>query len=381
MKKKKILTIIIWISAISFAACADTPGSTERDGVNVAVEGIADAPETREQALTENAQTQNSMTDPSESTIEEQNREILSESADLYIEQTVETAEGKKIVINGAVDTGGIEYISRYRYILQPVTEKLREELFQAYFGERAAEAEYDEKNDLWRLNNSSAGGDYYLYTTPCPRAGLTVSGEEVFQIEYRRVDLDPFKDNLLEDAAMSKADTTPDEAVEMCDNIIKEMSSLENMAVDYVHAYGTAGRRPYYKIVYKKYLDSLPVTAYNDLYFLVDDEGIEKVYGTAYDVEETGLEAPILSVGEAADILADNSALINFEEENSIFVGKVTLEYIVVNSSVGETYITPVWRFYIGDTENKRNVLRNQILAVDAVTGEIIQEERGNAF
>ena len=335
-------------------------------------------PETTEQSLTGSEGAQGGLATMYGKTVEEQNKEIISESNGLCIEQTVGTAEGEKIVINGMVDTGDIEYISRYRYVLQPVTEKLREELFQAYFGECAVKAKYD---DLWRLDNSSVGGDYYLYTTPYPRAGLTVSGEEIFQIEYRRVDLYPFKDNLLEDATMSKANVTLDEAIKKCDNIINGMSSLENMTVDYVHAYGTAGRRPYYKIVYKKYLDQLPVTAYNDLYFLVDDEGIEKVYGAIYSVEETGLEIPILSAKDAIEILADNIALINFEKENSIFVGKITLEYIVINSPSGETYVTPAWRFCIGDTENKRNILRDYILAVDAVTGEIIQEERGNTF
>lgn len=380
MRKKVIMTIVILTGILGCAACAETPEAVERDGISVAV-GSSHMPETTEQSLTGSEGTQSGLATMYGKTVEEQNKEIISESNGLCIEQTVGTAEGEKIVINGMVDTGDIEYISRYRYVLQPVTEKLREELFQAYFGECAVKAKYDEKNDLWRLDNSSAGGDYYLYTTPCPRAGLTVSGEEVFQIEYRRVDLYPFKDNLLEDATMSKANVTLDEAIKKCDNIINGMSSLENMTVDYVHAYGTAGRRPYYKIVYKKYLDQLPVTAYNDLYFLVDDEGIEKVYGAIYSVEETGLEILILSAKDAIEILANNIALINFEKENSIFVGKITLEYIVVNSPSGETYVTPSWRFCIGDTENKRNVLRNHILAVDAVTGEIIQEERGNTF
>lgn len=378
--KKVIVTIVILTGIFWSTACAETPEAVERDGISVAV-GSSDMPETIEQSLARSEEAQSGLATMHGKTVEEQNKEIISENNCLYIEQTAETAKGEKIVINGMVDTGNIEYISRYRYVLQPVTEKLREELFQAYFGERAVKVEYDEKNDLWRLDNSSAGGDYYLYTTPCPRAGLTVSGEEVFQIEYRRVDLYPFKDNLLEDITMCEANVTSDQAIKMCDNIINGMSSLDNMAIDYVHAYGIDGRRPYYKIVYKKYLDQLPVTAYNDLYFLVDDEGIEKVYGAIYSVEEIGLEIPILSVRDAIDILVNNIALINFEEENSIFVGKITLEYIAVNSPSGETYVTPAWRFCIGDTENKRNILRDYILAVDAVTGEIIQEERGNTF
>ena len=373
MKKKVIMTIVILIGIWGCTACAETPEAVEREGISVAVVS-SDMSETTERV-------QDGLATIPGKTVDEQNKEIMSGSNGLHIEQTVGTAEGKKLVIYGMVDTGNIEYISRYRYVLQPVTEKLREELFQAYFGERAGKAKYDEKNDLWRLDNSSAGGDYYLYTTPCPCAGLTVLGEEIFQIEYRRVDLYPFKDNLLEDITMCETNVTLDQAIKMCDSIINGINSLNNMVVDYVHAYGTDGRSPYYKIVYKKYLDQLPVTAYNDLYFLVDDEGIEKVYGAIYSVEEIGLENPILSAGDAIEILANNTALINFEGENSIFVGKIVLEYIVLNSPSGETYVTPVWRLYMGDTENKRNILRDYILAVDAVTGEVIQEERGNTF
>lgn len=381
MKKKPFLILVVLISCFICASCVKTPESIERDGINVAVESIVDMPEAMDQSLPMSQEIQSSLAALPENAVENKNKEIILESSNLYIEQTVENMDGNKIVINGAVNTGDVEFVARYIYISKPVTEKIREELFQAYFGERAADVNYDERNDLWRLDNSSEGGDYYLYTTPCPSAGPTAFGEQVFQIEYRAVDLYPFRDNLLEDASMSKANTTPNEAVELCDTIVNAMSSLENMAVDYVHAYGIAGRRPYYKIVYKRYLDHLPVTGYNDLYFLVDDNGIEKIYGATYDVEKIELEAPILSAREAVDALAGNSTLIKFEEENSIFVGKIQLEYIVVNSTSGDTYVTPAWRFCIGDTDHKMNVLRDRILAVDAVTGEIIQEERGNTF
>lgn len=371
---------MLLISCFICTSCVKTPESIERDGINVAVESTANRPEAIDQSLQMSQEIQSSLAALPENAIENRNREIILESSNLYVEQTVENMEGKKIVINGAIHIGDAEYIAKYRYISKPVTEEIREELFQAYFGERAAEVNYDEKNDLWRLNNSSQGGDYYLYTTPYPNAGPTVSGEQVFQIEYRAVDLYPFKDNLLEDISMSKANITWDEAVKICDTIVNEMSSLENMSVDYIHAYGIAGRRPYYKIVYKRNLDHLPVTAYNDLYFLVDNDGIEKIYGATYDVEKIELEAPILSAREAVDALASSSTIIKFEED-SIFVGKIQLEYMAVNAASGDTYITPAWRFCIGDTDSEMNVLRDRILAVDAVTGEIIQEERGNTF
>ena len=46
--------------------------------------------------------------------------------------------------------------------------------------------------------------------------------------------------------------------------------------------------------------LDGMPVTAYNDLALLFDNEGIEKVSGSLFSVKDTGLEGTILSPDEA---------------------------------------------------------------------------------
>ncbi len=346
---------MILVNIFVCVSCAEKPNFVEKDGIKVAVEDTSHIPKVEETELLES--------------------EIL------YVKQVVETIEGKTLIIDGRVSHENVEKVSRYKYILSPITEKLREELFQIYFEDRVGEIEYDEKNNVWTLNNSSVIGDYYLFTTFYPRAGATVSGEEAFQIEYRSVNLYPFEDNLLQDASMSKAKVSLEDAINMCDNIVKGISNLKDVSVNYAHAYGTEGRRPYYKLIYKRTLDNMPVTAYNDLFFLVDDDGIEKICGTTYDVEEIPLKKPILSVTEAVDILNTNCSLINFEEEDSIFVGKITLEYIVTNSSSGETYISPAWRFYLGDTESQMNFSSDKILAVDAVTGDIIQEERGNTF
>lgn len=61
--------------------------------------------------------------------------------------------------------------------------------------------------------------------------------------------------------------------------------------------------------------------------------------------------------------------------------VSRITLEYIVVNSSGGKPLITPVWRFWLGSDGDERNFLRYKILAVDALTGDLIWEERGQTI
>lgn len=262
-----------------------------------------------------------------------------------------------------------------------PISDELRESLFTAYFGNRASEAVYDELNDMWTLSNSSAIGDYYLYGTTYPAAGETISGEESFSLEYRAVDLYPFEDNLLASVSDSTIQMPLEDVISMCGLIVDSIADLDEYTVDYVHAYGTAGRRPYYKIFYKRTMDGMPVTAYNDLYFLVDNSGIEKVFGSLYAAEESGLQTPIISLDDALSILSNNISQIVFEESSTMQIGKITLEYLVRKTITEEGYITPIWRFWLGDTDDQMNLMREKILAVDAVTGELIQEERGNTF
>ena len=96
MRKKVIVTIVILIGILGCAACAETPEAVERDGISVAV-GSSNMPETIEQSLARSEGAQSGLATMHGKTVEEQNKEIISESNGLYIEQTVETAEGEKI--------------------------------------------------------------------------------------------------------------------------------------------------------------------------------------------------------------------------------------------------------------------------------------------
>ena len=127
--------------------------------------------------------------------------------------------------------------------------------------------------------------------------------------------------------------------------------------------------------------LDGMPVTGFNDLSFLVDKDGIEKVWGSIFSVEETGLEEPIISVWEATEALRGYAGLLEFDGTQEQKVGRITMEYLVTISMTGEILVVPVWRFWLGGTEEDRYNLRGRILAVDAVTGGLVWEERGNTF
>lgn len=128
-----------------------------------------------------------------------------------------------------------------------------------------------------------------------------------------------------------------------------------------------------------ERMLDGMPVTAYNDLVFLFDYNGIEKVSGSLFSVNETGLEKTLLSPEEAVGKLQEQATFLDFKGESRVAVTEITLEYVVVMSLDGKILVTPVWRFLLGENEDERNFQRQKILGIDAVTGELIWEERGN--
>lgn len=330
-------------------------------------------------------------------TPEEQSAEILTAAAGTKVERTIQRADGKELRIDAEVNTEGIAGVSRYKYILQPVTEEIRQSLFQSVFATHVSEIEYDERNDVWELRNSSQAGDYWLYQISFSNGGATIPGEEIIMLEYRYYDLYPFEDNRLMAASDSKADVSAEEAAQSCEKIVEALVEglkqvtgtateertqvAEEFAVDYIHAYGNSGRRPYYKIVFKRMLDGMPVTTYNNLSFLYDNEGLEKVWGSLFSVEEMGLESPILTVEEAVNALERQAAYVNFEEKTQISVSEITPEYITLMTPTGDIQIVPVWRFRLGEDADERNFLREKILAINAMTGDLIWEERGNTF
>ena len=140
-------------------------------------------------------------------------------------------------------------------------------------------------------------------------------------------------------------------------------------------------GRRPYLKLVFKRMLDDMPVTTYNDLALLFDNNGIEKVSGSLFSVNEIGLDKKLLSPEEAVGKLQEQAAFLDFKGESHVTVTEITLEYVVVMSPDGKILVTPVWRFQLGEDEDGRNFLRQKILGIDAVTGELIWEERGHTL
>lgn len=371
LKRNLTALLLVVLQVLVLAACA-----APSDGIDT-MDGI-----TSDSSFVE--PTDNAKKNPAdtlENAVGEQNAKIIAAAADQHIKETIENTDGKQLIIDADTELGEIKAVSAYEYVLVPITDDFRSNLFTAYFGNQASKAEYDERNDLWTLANSSAVGDYYLYDTTYPHAGETIPGEESFYIEYRKTNLYPFEDNLLASVSDSSMKISADAAVKMCDQVMQGIVDLSDFTADYIHAYGMNGRHPYYKIVYKQVLDGMPVTGYNDIYFLVDNDGIQKIFGSLFGTEKNQLQKQIISLDTAITYLRDNATLIDFYEQNTMSIEKITLEYIVTKTMTDEASIILAWRFWIGSGEDQMNLNRGKIVAIDATAGELIQGERGNTF
>lgn len=309
-----------------------------------------------------------------------ENLELIHTSDGTTVQETLTADTGKQVILNAQVDTQAVQELHQYNYELLPVTEELRSTLFTAYFGDRASEAICDERNNVWELHNSDAIGDYYLYHTYYPMAGGSVPDEQAFMLEYRDVNLYPFDDNLLPSVAECDMSLSLDDAIIQCDSIMNSIDPQANYIVDTVLAYGTDGRRPYYKIFYRRMVDGIPIIGYNDFYYMVDDNGIQVISGALFSISTQPISSKILSLEDAISALRKNVNLISFYGKDLLQIGKISIEYFVTIAE-GKVLITPAWRFQIGMDADTLGAARNRILAVDAVTGELIQGERGNTF
>ena len=366
MKNRKHLTALFLLFIVFLSSCAASPneeGMTGEETSDVSAEIQAeDEP----------------YVDNGSSDLNAINAEIVAACSGTTIEKSFETAYGQ-IILNVTVNVDGINCVDSYAYILEPVSDDLRLALLKSCFPDRIDEIEYDELNDIWMLRNSEAVGDYYLFEVYVPSAGETIREEEGFLLENRAPDLYPFDDNLIENINDSTCSLTPDEVYSMCEEIIDDVG-LGDYRLDYILAYGTNGRHPFYKVSYKMYKDNMPITGYNDLLFWVDDNGIQRIAGAVFSIGNSVLEQPILSLDAALDCFADSIAQI-YLDSDAITVSKITLEYIVIKDLSDNPIIVPAWRFLIGETDEEINRNRNVLMAVNAINGDIIYEERGSTF
>lgn len=395
---KKYMILVIFMAVGFMTACAKKPDSEERGGIRVAVgnggqqedgtgkEGVGGLsgngkPALGDESIPDNGSSGYDFTESPGRSFDREISEILAACADTSIEQTIQAAGGTSLLVNADVNVEGVARVSRYEYVLTDITEEIRADLFKSVFPETADRAEYDVRNDVWTLDIDPAIRNYFLYQISYSNGGVTIPGEQIIVFENRYYDLYPFEDNRLSSLSESNVSATLDEAESVCRRVVDSITDSQDYAVDFIHAYGKGGRRPYLKLVFKRMLDGMPVTTYNNLSFLFDNDGIEKVSGSLFFVKEVGLDQKLLSPEEAVGKLRDQAAFLNFDGVDKVTVAEITLEYVVVTSPDGKILAVPVWRFLLGQDEDERRFLRQKILGIDAVTGDLIWEERGRTF
>lgn len=313
--------------------------------------------------------------------ISDANMELVRSVNGTAIEETITMADGKQIILNAQVDTENVESVKQYQYEVLPVTDELRKMLFTTFFGERASEAIYDQRNDIWELHNSESIGDYYLYEHTMAMAGESVPGEEIFTLQYRDVNLYPFEDNLLPSLTECGVSIPLEDVISLCGTITDAIAPQNSYVADTVLPYGNQGRRPYYKIFFRRTADGMPITGYNDLSFWVDSNGIQTISGALYELTSQPISSDLLTLEDAVSTLQENATLIDFYGEDTLTVGAISLEYIVTLTETQEAVVVPAWRFQIGSDDDALMINRMRVLAVSAVTGELIQGERGMNF
>ncbi|MCM1063989.1 MAG: hypothetical protein NC420_05835 [Eubacterium sp.] len=316
---------------------------------------------------------------------------ILASCAGKIITETIETSGGRRITIDAEAAVDGISRVSRYRYIPRAITDDDRKALFEKLFPAENwdvnAAAVYDEKEDAWQF--VTPGGQRWIYRV----RDAEPFGEQVLDLERIDIKRDYRKETgaysvQIAGGSIAEEDMPLEEVLfllEVTGCIPAEIERLGQQSMepiagegvyscDNIYVCGPGDANTYAKAVFKQTLDGMPVTAWHNAATATASRSVfpVKVWGAFFTAEEIGLDSPILSVEEAVDAMREQIDTAQIQEEQ-LFVKKITLEYLTVLSLDGDSEIVPVWRFL----ETERNRGSESILAVNAVNGELIWEQR----
>ena len=321
--------------------------------------------------------------------VDNSNQDILNASVGTTVTQTIETSLGGVIFIDAQVDVDGVNRVSRYKYIPQQFTEEKRKALLKQKFPAEDWDvneaAMYNEKANAWEI--VTPRGESWV----CQVRDSQILGEQIINIERIDIALDYAE---VSDVSPIRLYNTPDADKRLLVEIINSKTSeIEQIGqiitasiteeiiyfCNYIYICGEDGGHPYAKAVFKRTVDGMPVTAWHNFSTATSKESHfpMKVWGSFYSMEEIGLTETILTPTEAVAAMQEQIDFIQMQE-TQMCVTKISLEYLAVISSKGELEIVPIWRFWMGNDEMERNMMCEQIFAVNAVSGELIWENRG---
>lgn len=314
--------------------------------------------------------------------IEEYNLQLVHQCDESVISESFMATDKLKFEINASVSTGNVDRVSLYEYIPMTISDAQRSNLLKAYFQERIDEVYHHTvgNSNSWLLFNDT---EYYHFGYNRSPRYIDESG---FFLINHKVGLVSVRDGM-RDSLDDVGFPLPD-AFSQCYPLIESLVGDTKYIPSIVRPISTA--RPTiegaYWIVYRRELDGIPLIANWDLKFFVTQNEVVKMVGTLYEVQELSLEQQIISMDDALASLEKHASSIDYDFleisrffEKTIPVSKITLEYLVLSGSDGRYIITPIWRFQLGETEEQRNIHRDKVIAVNALTGELIAQYRGH--
>ncbi len=302
--------------------------------------------------------------------------------------QTVKQANGKKVAknipidefysfkIDATVNTTNVEQIGTYEYIPYQITTDQRTALFDAYFQERASEVYHHTvgNSDNWQLKTES---EHYYFG---------YSGTYMHVIEplfcLYNVNTGPAI-NSAPLPSLDEVSFTLNEATAQCTPIIDSLAGGSEYEIDKVLPIKTVvpSAEDCYWITYRRIIDGMPLTAHFDLTFFVTNSEVIKIWGSLYDLESLTMDSYIITVDEAILNLEKYASLIDgdfFFKEVPTSVTEITFEYLAIQNADMRIFVTPVWRFRVGSDEEQRLRNSDTVVAINALTGELIVEIRG---
>ncbi|MDE5803013.1 MAG: hypothetical protein K2I22_08885 [Lachnospiraceae bacterium] len=381
MKKKSLgrrysFMIVFLLMTMALTGCSRQADDAEQNFSNTANENLATNNDATEEENTEHI----AGIPDSETSVEYTENTIT---------QIIEGSDGRKILIDAQVHSDGMEEVSCYKYIPEPFTEEHRLGLFKrmhpAENWDVLEAAAYNPERETWefvtplgeswiyQITHSEIPGEDVL-NHENTTASISLHIKQVFPIVVRENEID------VEDALLlvTSCNASPQEIEQVGLYDIGSIDKNGSYTLSFIHVCEAEDGQTYAKVVFKKILDGMPVTAWHDFSTVTGNDSpfSVKIWGSLFSEEEIGLDKPILSVGEAVAAMQEQIDLIPIQEK-PLSVTKISLEYLSVISTEGELLIVPVWRFYAGEDEAERSLRSEEVIAVNAISGELIWENR----
>lgn len=298
-----------------------------------------------------------------------------------YHGKTYTKALGNGIEIQAQVSFPDIEELNVYSYVTMPCDD-VRSKILGAVFEDGIDLFFEDQKNPgYYEYKYGEKAGDYYLYHTIYPCAGPTVYGEMAFYLSNAAPNLYPFEDNIMPESDSFKVIIKEFDPFDMAEQVIRSIDCYDGWELQYFLPYGTQGKNPFFRLVYKLKQDNIYVNAYNDTYFLIDQNGIQTFTGAFFDLTKERRIEQVIPLEDAIEILDRELPGTEVTEYSDTAIDRISIEYIVVQEEDGSVSCSPFWRFYLSYNEYAGRNNQNLLCGVNMVTGEFVFEERGFWF